>query len=215
MSENETTATADVADTSEQQTTSQPAAAVQAEQKDPQWLGARLDRERKKILSELGVEKFDDAKSALAELKKIRDAEKTEAERLRAQVAELTERAKRSDYLDSVVSIRAKAELAGLSDTQREAVLAVAGEDSAAQLKAVELLRPTWQSSTPAEQPKPAPKPAPANTASAKPAPKPGNAESESVVARYERLKRSDPMYAAQFRLANLERYTEELKSRE
>jgi hypothetical protein len=183
-----------------------------SETKDPNWLPARLERERRKLLSDLGVERVDDARAAIAELKKLRDAEKTETERMRAQIAELEGKAKRADYLDSVVSVKAKAELATLTDAQREAVMAVAGEDSGAQLKAVELLRPTWTVAAPAVA-LPT-KTAPANTAPAAKSPAPSSAESENVLDTYKRLQSKDPQLASQFRLANLERYLDAIKAR-
>src|SRR6185369_11941828 len=144
-------------------------------------LSARLDRERRKILSELGVEKVDDAKAAIAELKKIRDSEKTETERLRAENDTLRQQYQKMTALEAVVSVRAKSELTSLSDAQREAVLSLAGEDSSAQLKAIETLRPTWTAAVAAAISPPAPvKQAPANTAPAVKAPPATSAESEN-----------------------------------
>ena len=47
---------------------------------------------REKLLKELGVEEFDDAKKAVKDLKQRREAEMTEAERLKKHNEELTEK---------------------------------------------------------------------------------------------------------------------------
>lgn len=216
MAENESTTTVVEADTSKQAPAVQPVIAAQepTDQKDPQWLPARLERERRKLLTDLGVEKVDDAKAAIAELKKIRDAEKTETDRLRAEVESLKAQTQRMSALESAVSARAKAELASLTDAQREAVMAVAGDDASVQLKAVDMLRPTWTSAVAAAIAPPV-KQAPANTAPSAKAPSASSPESENVLATYERLRATNPYGAARYRLQNLERYTEALKARE
>lgn len=210
MESNEAAAPADVVDVS----LSQAAAAepdAKPEVKDPNWLPARLERERRSMLKDLGVEKVDDAKAAIAELRKIRDAEKTETERLRSELAAASEKAKRSDYLEGVLALKAKSELATLTDAQREAVLGIAPEDSGAQLKAIETLRPTWSQQVAAMV---APKAPAANTAPVAKAPQATAPEAENVLNTYERLRKLDPFAAANFRLANRERYEEALKTR-
>lgn len=123
---------------------------------NPPWLNDRLDRERKSaakeaeaaarkaMLAELGV---DDP----AVLKKLADEEKKRAEErksLEQRVAEretaLKAKDDRNRELEESVKSYAEMQLAGLTEQQKAAVLAVAGSDPPKQLKAIEALRPTW-----------------------------------------------------------------------
>lgn len=183
-----------------------PAPAGEPEEK-PSWLNARLERERRSLLKEMGVENVDDAKKALADLKAKQDAEKTSAQK----AAELAESLKASNAekasMAEALGVYAKAQLAGLTEVQRSAVTAIAGEDPAKQLKTIEQLRPTWGAApaAPTQAPAaPAPPPKPADTAPAPSAPKDGPATSPpDPKAVYAELKKTNPVIAARYALAN------------
>lgn len=178
---------------------------------DPPWFKPRMDRERKSWLKQLGVETDDDAKAAFAELKKRRESELSDQEKLRAQVAELQATAARAKTLESAIASRADAELAALTEAQRSAVTALAGDDPAARLNAITALRPTWAAPAPAA---PAPIAAPATTSPASAAPAPTAPATDNVLATYEALVKRNPMQAAQYRLANLDAYLKATQAR-
>lgn len=168
--------------------------------KDPQWLGARLERERQKMLKDLGVESVDDAKKAIADLNAKRDAEKTAAQKAtEAESALKVEKAK-SDEMAKTLGAYAKSKLASLTDAQRNAVLAIAGEDASKQLTAIETLSPTWASpSAP-----PAAPVKPADTAPAPSAPKDGTLLSPTDhKAIHAEMVKTNPVIAARYALAH------------
>lgn len=183
---------------------------------EPAWLKGRLDRERdagrKEALRDIGVEDPKNAKDAIAELKKRREADLSEQERLRAENAVLATKASRADVLEQVVAVKAAAEMKALSDEQRAAVSSIAGEDSGAQLKTIEALRPTWAARPAAAAA--APIAAPANTATAAPAPAPSTAPTDNVLATYEALQQRNPIAAAQYRLAHWDAYSKAKNAR-
>lgn len=198
--------------TVQEQPAAQQAQAAQADSaEDPKWLGARLDRERKSVLKQLGVDNVEDAKLAIDELRKRRDSEKTETERLRAELDEAKKVAAKAKDLESVVALQAETAVASLSESQREAVLKLAGDDPTHVLRAIEALRPTWaeqkQTAQAAQAAQAAQKQAPLSTSSATPSPTPGASEAESITATYERLERTDPQGAARFKLAHLSHF--------
>lgn len=184
-----------------------PAAAVSQPSQDgeqnPQWLGARLDRERKAVLKQLGVENVEDAKAAIEELRKRRDSEKSESEKLRAELDAATKLAIRAKELEGVIAGQASAAVAALTDAQREAVLKLSGDDPSAVLRAIEALRPTWAAAAPAAPPSAPVKQAPLSTSAATPSPAPSASEAENHKATYERLLKQDPQLAGKYRLNN------------
>jgi hypothetical protein len=163
-------------------------------------LDERLERERMKVLRALGVETEEDAKAALADLQKRQDAEKTELQRLQEQVAALQGVTTERDALLTVVGQRAANELATLSDEQREAVQALAGDDPHKQLHAIETLRKTW-AKPPGGNGEPVP--APATTTPTSPAPTAPTASAEDHLGEWERLQSNDPFGAAHYYLSN------------
>lgn len=177
------------------------------ENANPPWLKARLDREReaaqKALLRDLGVDDPKAARDALAAYKAAQDAAKTEAQRLADEVNALRPKAERLSTLESVINARAESELASLSETQRAAVVALAGDDSAARLRAIDALRPTWaaQPATTAVAPKPLA--APASTTASAAAPRPGEPTQTDHKAVYAELRKSNPMAAASYALAH------------
>lgn len=183
-------------DTSTQSTPAQPAAqpAQQSEQ-EPAWLSSRLERERKSMLKQLGVENVEDARVAIDELKKRRASEQTEQDRLKAENAELAAKAKRLVDLESVIAAKATYELSQLTAEQKSAVEDIAGSDAAAQLRAVEKLRPTWVKPSATA----APLPAPASTSTTATAPAPTASQSENHLATWETLQKKNPVSAAAY----------------
>lgn len=112
-------------------------------------LKARLDEASgaavRKVLKELGVEKIDDAKGAIARLKEKETAELTETQRYKAQLDELAPKAKlaeeRSARLTSVIETHAKAQFEALPEVFQKTVAKIAGDDATARLEAINALR--------------------------------------------------------------------------
>lgn len=175
-----------------------PAASSPAAQsddgKEPHWLPDRLrraeDAARKSLLKDLGVEDPKDVKKALADYKAKVEAEKSEIQKAleRAQAAESA--AKERDVYKAKVESWAMAEFNALTDAQKAAVDALAGDDPLKRANAIEVLRPTWVAQAAAAAavasaaapvapvaapapPVPPPIPAPANIAPPVAAPKP------------------------------------------
>lgn len=185
------------------------------EDKEQIWLKERLDRaretERRSILKELGVEDVKNAKEALSALKQLRDAQKTEEERLRAQVAELQSAVVERDAYKSKVEAQAKAAIAQLSEQHQAIVAELAGDSPAKQLETIEKLKSAGMLVS-----KPAPIAAPTQTAPAQAAPAPGSTKEDNVLATWDAL-RADPrkaIEAAYFRLQHLEAISNAAKAR-
>lgn len=122
---------------------------------DPPWLAKRLEQAkrvgakdveanaRKALLEELGGDP-DSIKKLLAEEKKRAEERKTLEQRVAERDAELKGKDDRNRELEESVKSYAEGQLAGLTEQQKAAVIAVAGNDPPKQLKAIEALRPTW-----------------------------------------------------------------------
>jgi hypothetical protein len=170
------------------------------ETEKPHWLPARLERERQQVLKDLGVESVEDAKKAIAELTAKRDAEKTAAQKAAELETSLKASSARTQEMTEALNAFASSQLGSLTEEQRSAVLAVAGDDPAKQLKAVAALTPTWK----AAAPPPAAKPA--DTAPAPAAPKDGGtptAGMSDLKAKYEQLQKDNPIVAARYALTH------------
>jgi hypothetical protein len=125
-------------------------------ERDPAWLGKRLERERKKAVSEaeaearkkalaeLGIDDPDRVKKLLAEEKKREEAQKSQEQKLAELQVREKERESRLKELEDTVKLDASEQLAALTEEQRKAVLDLAGEDPAKQRRAIATLRPTW-----------------------------------------------------------------------
>lgn len=156
-----------------------PAAAekprVQANELPPEALKARLDahaeKTRREMLAELGVTDTKDAKAAIAELKAIQDAKKSDLEKAQARIAELEGKAAKADHATQVASRRAAAELAALTDAQRAYITKTSGDDPLRQLEAIDAMREAGLLATPPAAPPPA------TTAGAAPAVTPPGAQ--------------------------------------
>jgi len=158
-----------------------PAAApAQADDKEPHWLSGRLDRAKKELLKELGVEDVKDAKAALAAFKADQEAKKSDLQKAQERAASLETAAKERDLYKTHVEASSKASLAALTEAQRAAVTRLAGDDPLRIADAIDVLRPTWAAAAPAGTTgapapvaPPPPAPAPANTAPPAGAPPP------------------------------------------
>lgn len=118
---------------------------------NPPWLAGKLtdvrqkaeENARKAVLEELGGDP-DAIKKLLADEKKRAEAQKS-LEQKNAEANEaLKSKDARNKELEESVKSYADGQLAALSEAQRAAVVAVAGNDPPKQLKAIEALRPTW-----------------------------------------------------------------------
>lgn len=175
----------------------------------PEALKARLDQAketaRRELLAELGVTDQAAVKAALDQAKATEESKKSDAQKL----AELTARVTlQTEALMGVVE-RTKA---GLTDEQKAAVTAIAGQDTALWLKTYNALAATWAKpavSTPAAPAAPvagATPPAvpavPASTAPTGGAPTPPSTTSPvDHSAVYQGLLQSNPFYAAGYLL--------------
>lgn len=163
---------------------------------DPEWLSPRLERERKQLLKELGIDNPEDAKAALRAYREEQDRQKSEVQKLTEKNAALEAKARRAEELEDAIKASASAELSSLTSEQREAVNDIAGDDPAKVLRAIKRLAPTW-----ARDPAPKSPPAPADTAPPRDAPN-GDKGTESPPdhkARYQQLKTENPVLAAYY----------------
>lgn len=175
---------------------------AQAPGEDPSWIAPRLERERKSWLKELGAESLDSAKKAIEAARAAEEAAKSDAQRRGELETTLRQEREAKEKMAEALGTYAKAQMGALTEAQRNAVAAVAGDDPAKQLTTIEALRPTWASA--AAPAAPAEPPAPKNTAPAPAAPKDGApAAPPDAKAVYEALKASNPVLASRYALAN------------
>lgn len=179
-----------------------PAASGKADG-EPDWLPARLERERRSLLKSLGVDDPEVAKKAISAAKAAEEAQKTEAQRAADEKARADKYEQQLRSKDEALSAYAKDQMTGLTDAQRKAVMDVAGDDAALQLKTISALRPTWASAaapaaTAATQAAQVQDTAPGRTA-----PKDEGSNSTPVddKAVWEELKKTNPIVAARFAL--------------
>jgi hypothetical protein len=169
---------------------------------EPSWLGPRLERERAKLLKDLGVESLDDAKKAVGQAKAAEDAQKSDAQKRGELETTLKKELAEKQALSEALGSYAKSQLGALTEEQRNAVAALAGDDPAKQLKAIETLKPTWASAAASAAPVAAS--APKDTAPAAGAPKEGHVPPPSdKKAIYEEAKKTNPVWAARYALEN------------
>lgn len=171
---------------------------------DPAWLPERLERAKAtakaeaiaETLKTLGVESLDVGKARIAKATALEESQKTEIQRLTDKATTLEAEAKRAKDLDVVVAKHADAEMAKLTEEQKAAVTALAGDDKARTLATIEAIRPTW--AKPATTTTPI---VPAAQTGATGAPPAGNGPPPTVnhKATWESLKTSNPIYAAQY----------------
>jgi uncharacterized protein YecT (DUF1311 family) len=185
--------------------TNKPAPAAPAPKPDekPPWLDDRLARERKSALKDIGFDSPEAAKKALDALKaqeQQAEAKKTIEEKNAALEQSIKDRDQKLNEANEALSAYAKSQMAALSDAQKAAVVALAGEDAAKQLKAIDALRSTWaQPAAPAaatstETAKPA------DTGQGKSMPKEGGAGAPpDPGAVWAELRKTNPVLAARY----------------
>lgn len=178
-------------------------AKTSSDSEKPHWLDARLERERKAVLRDLGVEDVEAAKAALAELAAKREGEKSAAQRAAELDAALKAERETVGAMRDALNAFASGAMAALSEAQRAAVTAVAGDDPAKQVRTIEAMRPTWAASAAAPE-APAPPSPPADTAPARGAPSDGGGVSPpDTRAVYDELRKTNPIIAARYAQAN------------
>lgn len=123
---------------------------------DPAWLAKRLDRERKnaskdseekaraKLMADLGIDDLEVVKKLAADKKRRDDEQKSLEQRVAERDRDLASREAELKSYREATKVLADEQLASLSEEQRNAVVGLAGEDPAKQLKAIATLRPTW-----------------------------------------------------------------------
>lgn len=167
---------------------------------EPGWLKERLARERKKALADLGVDDPEAVKRAIAAERAAADAKKSAEERAAEARAEAAAAKADAEKHKAAATEAAARMLVGLTDAQRKAVTDIAGDDPAAQIRAVVALQATWSSAAPAAStPAAAPKPAaaPASTAPAHAQPGDGTTGPTNHRAVYEATRETNPFQAA------------------
>lgn len=180
---------------------------------EPVWLGERIRRAQAQALREAGLKvgKNDDPKVIASEAKKKNEGRKAALKEARGQTETLQTQLAASQAQNAALGVYAAAELAQLTDAQRDAVKKAAGEDVSEQLKFISAFKLSGQLAPPvAAVPAVAAVAAvdaaktidaPASTAAAAAAPAPGQAGETDIHAQYRNLKDSNPYAAAEFLL--------------
>jgi hypothetical protein len=123
-------------------------------------LKARLEEERQKgarkaeesIAKTLGVS-VDEARAAIEKARALEAEKLSELEKRDLAIKDLTPKAQRAAELEAVVLAQSTAAMAALSESQRAAVQAVAGDDPVRVLSTIQAMRPTWESAPVVEAP--------------------------------------------------------------
>lgn len=165
---------------------------------DPPWLAGRLARAKTKHLADLGFKDESEARAALEARRAAEESTKT-LEQRRIEAETLAGKLKlENEELATYVAQTATSRMATLTDAQRAAVTAVAGDNPKLQLSMIDAFASTW--ATPASplatglpvQPKPAQTAAPAP-----PPPAPGTPKTDFE--KWNDLKQTDPVGASLF----------------
>jgi len=193
-----------------------PPAAPAVPEVDPVWLKARLERERasgvKDALKASGFASVEDAKTAADAAKATADANKTATERAAELKAQLDAKTSEAAALGVAANEWAGRMMGGLTEAQRTAVKAIAGDDPSLQMKTISALQPTWSAqdaavaTATAEAAAKAAAAAPttvANTAPTAGAPSGAAPVLPPERATYESIKATNPFAAAQYGLDN------------
>jgi len=186
-----------------------------ADDQNPPWLKGRLEQAKAAALADLGITDPSKAKATLDAAKKAEDDAKSAAERLGETNKALEQEKARVASLTSAVDAIVAERKAALTDDQKAAVnaaLAVAGlpdSDSAATLRIITALAPTWKqvaatastavTSAHTSVVTPNVPTAPANTAPAGGSPPPAAGSPPDHKAEYQRLKAKSPVAAAAY----------------
>jgi hypothetical protein len=130
-----------------------PAATAIPPADEPNWFKPRVEQAKRsganEVLGKLGVKDADEAKALI-------DAAKASAEAAKSELQKAQEKGKSADSLaarvvdlEKTIKARADVELASLTEAQKAAVMAVAGDDSARTLSTIDALKPTWVTAPP------------------------------------------------------------------
>jgi hypothetical protein len=179
----------------------------------PSWLPERLSRAeeqaRAKLLQDLGVTDLEKGKAAIAAAAKAEEEAKSTGQKLGETAKERDTFKSEAERLRVVTAEWAGRQMMGLTAEQQAAVKAIAGDDAAAQLKAITALTPTWGKAAPlpgsAPVAPPAAPPTPA-TGTAPPPTAPGSTTISQQSPRevHAALAKNNPFAAAEFAMANL-----------
>lgn len=167
---------------------------------DPKWLAGRLEKTRLNTLKELGLDGLgvEDAKAAIKAAREKLESEKSEVQRLTEKVSALSGLQSQLETYQGTVKQLAEREMGSLTEAQKAAVSAIAGDDHNKILTAITQLRPTWAAAAPAASP---PAPAPhGDTAPPRDAPSETTAGPVDHKATYERLRAEHPFAAERYR---------------
>lgn len=169
---------------------------------EPAWLGPRLERERAKVLKDLGVESPEEVKKAVDAARAAAEAQKSDAQKRGELESTLKAERAAKQEMAAALDAYAKSQMGALTEAQRNAVAVAAGEDPAKQLKFIEALKPTWAGA--AAPAAPAAPPPVKDTALAPAAPKEGVlAPPPDAKAIHEELQKTNPVLAARYALSN------------
>ncbi len=174
---------------------------------EPDWLPKRIEQAKRaaqsELLASLGVDKVEDLKASFDRLKALDDERKTAAQKAEEELNSLRPKATRLSTVEAELKAQADAQLGGLGEDRKAAVLELAGDDPVAQMRAIRTLSKTWTKAGEAK-----PLAAPADTSSATKPPAAAKPGSEDVLATYASLKDTNPIAAADYLLRNQLAYT-------
>lgn len=173
--------------------------------KEPSWLAGRLERERKALLKDLGVEDVKDVKVALADYKKIKDSEKTELEKYKAENEELKKSTARMTEVEETLKSQSESLLSTITPEQKEALIKVVGSDPAKLIAAITNFKTAKFFDSKSVEPKPKTPPVTSGAAPHVPGSvAPGQVDHLST---YDQLKTTNPYLASLY----LNKYSEQI----
>lgn len=176
--------------------------AGQSAEGEPAWLAPRLERERAKVLKDLGIDSPEEAKKAIEAARAAAEAQKSDAQKRGELESTLKSERAEKQAMAEALGAYAKSQMGALTEEQRNAVAALAGEDPAKQLKTIEALKPTWAGA--AAPAAPAAALPVKDTAPAPAAPKDGAPSAPpDAKAIHEELQKTNPVLAARYALSN------------
>lgn len=181
---------------------SPPAQGEEYKAMTPEQFKARLDGATsagvKQALKELGFEKAEDAKARLDALKKLEDAQKTEAQKTAERIAALEPEAAKAKAYGETIAAYAESEFKALPAEAQALVTAQAGDDPHARLKTIAALRTSGVLAKLGAAPAPA---QPASTKAGPTAPPPaGQQQKHPSQMTPEERKAAEAAFLAQFR---------------
>lgn len=202
-----TPATPAAAPPAAQQAAAPPAGAPEGQAgQDPNWLSGRITQAKKNaeadMLKALGVSNVSEAQAAIAAAKATADANKTAEQRAADLKLELEQQKVTSSAQSKVITEYAARQMIVLTEEQKAAVLAIAGEDAGKQLQTIAALQPTWSKNESAQAAaqqagQPAGQVAPQNSAPGRAAPSGATGSPPDQKAVYAETKKTNPFAAA------------------